>query len=111
MQFADRQLNKLRAISPRLDVHQPTNAPFDDLPEDLRNSAEILYGWGKQLNRAHCYPNLKWIQTHSAGVNYLLDEPVWQSQVLITNLSGVHAVPMAEYALAMILSFRWDIKR
>jgi len=110
MRFTDEQLNKLRAVSPRLEIHQLTNVSFDDLPEDLRNRAEILYGWGKQLQTAHCYPNLKWIQTHSAGVNYLLDEPVWHSQVIITNVSGIHAVPMAEHALAMILAFRWRLR-
>jgi phosphoglycerate dehydrogenase-like enzyme len=110
MRFTDEQLNKLRAVSPRLEVHQLTNVSFDDLPEDLRNRAEILYGWGKQLHNAHCYPKLKWIQTHSAGVNYLLDEPVWHSQVIITNVSGIHAVPMAEHALAMILAFRWRLQ-
>ena len=109
MQFTDRQLDKLRAVSPRLDVHQHTSVPFDDLPEEFRNRAEILYGWGKQLHKAHCYPKLKWIQTHSAGVNNLLDEPVWHSQVIITNLSGGHAVPIAEHALAMILAFRWRL--
>ena len=110
VQFTDQQLDKLRAVSPRLEVHQLTNGQYDDLPAELRNRAEILYGWGSHLANAHRYPRLKWIQTHSAGVNYLLEDPVWQSSVLISSLNGVHAVPMAEHALAMILAFRWRLR-
>jgi phosphoglycerate dehydrogenase-like enzyme len=109
LRFTDDQLDKLRAVSPRLDVQQVTGASFDDLPEDLRDRVEILYGWGRSLDEAHRYPNLKWIQAHSAGINNILDKPIWQSEVIITTLSGVHPVPMAEHALAMILAFRWKL--
>ena len=48
---------------------------------------------------------------HSAGVDSLLDKPVWHSQVIVTNLSGVHAGPMSEHALAMMLAFRWRLAK
>ena len=82
MEFTAAQLDKLRAVSPRLEVHQLPQATFDEVPEPLRQKAEILYGWGKQLDQAHRYPRLKWIQTHSAGVNYLFDLPIWHSPVI-----------------------------
>jgi len=107
--FSDEQLDKLRAISSRLDVYQISGAAFDDIPEELRNSVEILYGWGRSIDEAHRFPNLKWIQTHSAGINSLLDKPIWNSQVILTTLSGVHPIPMAEQALAMMLAFRWKL--
>lgn len=110
MEFTEAQLDKLRAVSSRLEVHQLPQAAFDEIPESLRYKAEILYGWGKQLDQAHRYPSLKWIQTHSAGVNDLLDQPVWHSPVIITSLNGVHAVSMAEHALAMMLAFRWRLR-
>ena len=107
--FTDLQLDRLRAVSPRLEVLQITNPQMEDIPAELRSRVEILYGWAGPVREAHHFPNLRWIQTHSAGVDFLLDKPVWQSQVLITNLSGVHAVPMAEHVLAMMLAFRWNI--
>lgn len=107
--FSDEQLDKLRAVSPRLDVHQITGAAFDDIPEELRNSVEILYDWGKLLDDVHRFPNLKWIQAHGAGINYVTDKPIWNSQVILTNLSGIHPIPMAEQTLAMILAFRWKL--
>ena len=99
--FSEPQLDKLRAVSPRLEVQQHTNVPFADLPETLRERVEIIYGWSGAIREAHRFPRLKWVQTHSAGVDFLMDDPIWQSQVKITSLNGVHAVPMAEYGLAV----------
>jgi phosphoglycerate dehydrogenase-like enzyme len=109
MSFTDAQLDKLRAVSPRIDVVQVTSASFNELPEALQNRVNILYGWGRQLAEAHRFPRLKWIQTHSAGVDSLRDRPVWSSPVIITSLNGVHAVPITEHALAMMLAFRWQL--
>lgn len=107
--FTDEQLDKLRAVSPQIEVEQATNVSFGELPEALRNRVTILYGWGRHLAKAHRFPRLEWIQTHSAGVNSLHGTPVWSSPVIITSLNGVHAVPMAEHALAMLLAFRWRL--
>jgi phosphoglycerate dehydrogenase-like enzyme len=108
--FTEDQLDKLRAVSPRLEVRQWTDALFDELPEELRQQVEILYGSSEAIQKAQRFANLKWIQVHSAGVDYLLDKPVWQSNVIITSLSGIHPVPMAEHALAMMLAFRWNLR-
>lgn len=108
--FTEAQLNKLRAVSDQLTVEQRSDASLGDLPAELRRRVEILYGWGPYLEGAEHLPRLKWIQTHSAGVNTLLDHPLWASDVTITSLNGVHAVPMAEHALAMMLAFRWNLR-
>ena len=108
--FTEDQLDKLRAVSPRLEVQQWTDALFDELPEELRQRVEILYGSSEAIQETQCFANLKWIQAHSAGVDYLLDKPIWQSKVIITSLSGIHPVPIAEHALAMILAFRWNLR-
>jgi phosphoglycerate dehydrogenase-like enzyme len=109
MGFTDAQLNKLRAISPRLLVEQQTDAKLADLSNELRQRVEILYGWDETFQAAHRFPNVKWLQAHTAGIDFLRDRPVWQSGVRITTLSGVHPVPMAEHALTMILAFRWNL--
>lgn len=109
VEFTEAQLNKLRAVSPAIEVQQITDAAVDDVPESLRERVEILYGVGEPLFEAHRYPQLKWIQAHSAGINMLLDKPIWQSPVLLTTANGVHPTPMAEYALALMLAFRWNV--
>jgi len=107
--FTEAQLEKLRAVSPRLEVVQQTGAMAGDLPADLRERVEVLYGWGNSLADAHRLPRLRWIQAHSAGIDFLRDRPVWDSDVTITTVSGIHATPMAEHALAMMLYFRWRL--
>jgi phosphoglycerate dehydrogenase-like enzyme len=109
LRFTEAQLDKLRAVSHRLMVEQRTDATLAELPEELRQRVEILYGVNETFQQAHHFPRVKWLQAHSAGVDHLLDKPIWQSNALITTLNGVHATPMAEHALAMMLAFRWNL--
>ncbi|NOZ50804.1 MAG: D-2-hydroxyacid dehydrogenase [Chloroflexi bacterium] len=107
--FSEAQLQRLRSISPRLEVHQVPHASVDDLPPELVADVEILYGWGKSVVQAHRFPRLRWLQSHSAGIDFLQETPVWRRDVLISSLNGVHAAPMAEYVLTMMLAFRWRL--
>lgn len=52
--------------------------------------------------------NLQWVHVTSAGVNTLPQE-LLQSNILITNSSGVHPVPIAEHIFAFILMFARQI--
>jgi phosphoglycerate dehydrogenase-like enzyme len=53
---------------------------------------------------------LRWIQMHSAGVDHLnltiIPAPVW-----VTTTSGIHAVPVAEHALGMLLALSKELLR
>lgn len=104
VRFTEAQLNKVRAVSPRLEVEQWTEARVDELPEALRQQVEILYGSGAAAEEGHRFPRLKWIQTHTAGVDFLLDKPIWRSGVKLTSLSGVHPVPITERVLTLMLA-------
>lgn len=110
LEYSQAQLDKLQAVSPHVEVRQIPEAMPDDLPESLRNRVEVLYGWGDPVAAGHRYPNLKWVQTHSAGVNFLHSTPLWDSDVLITSVNGIHATPISEYVLAAMLAFRWKIR-
>jgi phosphoglycerate dehydrogenase-like enzyme len=48
---------------------------------------------------------LRWVQAGTAGVNHLLEMGLAQRNVLLTNASGAHGVPMAELILSMMLAF------
>jgi phosphoglycerate dehydrogenase-like enzyme len=48
---------------------------------------------------------LRWIHSGSAGVRSLLHPELVESDVVLTNSAGVHAPPMAEAAIGMILHF------
>jgi phosphoglycerate dehydrogenase-like enzyme len=107
--FNETHLTRLRDVSAKLEVHQFTGAGVDDIPETIREKTEILYGWSHTITQAQAFPALKWVQSHSAGIDYIHDTPTWHSAVKITSLNGIHATPIAEHALAMMLSFRWRL--
>lgn len=43
------------------------------------------------------WPKLRWVQLLSAGSNHLRGHPVWAKPIAVTNASGTHAVPIAQY--------------
>ncbi len=57
-------------------------------------------------------PRLRWIQQRSAGANWLLEYPeVAEKNLIITNASGVHAIPISEHILAFMFCLARDIQR
>ncbi len=101
--FPSQLVDKLRAVSPNLHIEQRT-LPNGRWPEDWTTEADIYYAYGAAppLSKA---PKLEWIQAHFAGIDSLIDTDVWNSDILITTASGVHAVNMAQYAMTQILAW------
>jgi D-2-hydroxyacid dehydrogenase (NADP+) len=48
-------------------------------------------------------PQLRWIQLTSAGADRLLNSEVLKSGITITTASGIHAAPVGEYAVGMMV--------
>ena len=101
--FPENLLTKLQAISDDIKVEQYVG-PNGRYPEDHPTTAEILYTYGN-LPNPEVAPNLRWVQLHSAGINHILDKPFWESDILFTTVSGIHAPNMAQYALTQILAW------
>lgn len=75
----------------------------DELTGAVRG-ADILYSWSVPHTVPEESPHLKWIQLPSAGADHLMGTPVWDSDVVICSSAGIHAVPMAEHGMAMLLA-------
>ena len=79
-----------------------------EVPGGTRDGEVLLRWWG--LNRAGFQrvvretPGLRWIHTISAGVNHVLFPWLVESDILLTNASGVYDVSVAEIVLAYMLS-------
>ncbi len=104
MPFTDAQLDKLRAVSPRFRVERQPGAwekPVNDL---LNPDVDILYTSNARFSLSQV-PHLRWVQLHSAGIEHIIDSELWRSDIPITNVSGIHAVPIAQYVWAQILAF------
>ena len=60
----------------------------------------------KVLNAA---PALRWQHTPSAGVNHLLTATALSRDIILTNGAGVHAIPIAEFVIALMLDWAKDL--
>ena len=68
----------------------------------------MSYGFPRELLfEATSAPDapLRWVHSGSAGVASLLYDEMRSSDIIITNSAGMHAPPMAETALGMLLYF------
>ncbi len=80
------------------------HAQFDADPD---GAVAYFRWWGEQDVFQHVLevvPSLRWIHTPSAGVEHLLVRAVLERDLILTNSAGVHAIPIAEFVLAYILS-------
>jgi phosphoglycerate dehydrogenase-like enzyme len=98
-------LERIKAAAPgsRLEVLKSV----DEWPgrrDDLAPRVQVVFGlrparWFQDM------PHLKWAQQTGAGANWLLDMPeVAASDLILTNASGVHAIPIAEHILALMFA-------
>ncbi|MFC7320257.1 D-2-hydroxyacid dehydrogenase [Halobacillus campisalis] len=80
--------------------------------EQHLNKAEIFITYGEDLNDALIdkAKHLKWIMVLSAGMDRMPFEAIGERDILVTNVRGIHAQPMAEYALSMILQVARNAK-
>lgn len=96
-------LDELRRASPRLCIEQNLCDSEQDVARALSPGSEILYTrhFPSRLKKGS---RLKWIQFQSAGIDYYLNHPVYQSSVIITTTSGAHAGPAAEFVLGLMIA-------
>ncbi len=103
LRLSDEQLQRLRDVSPVLEVSQVTcRTPEEMLP--YLEEPEVLYTYHADFLPEQA-PNMRWVQLSSAGVNHLLGKPIMQSDIIVTTSSGIHAVPIAEYVFGSMLAF------
>jgi len=71
----------------------------------LVRDAEVYFGFGLARPLFLAARALRWVHSGAAGVGGALFPEVLESEVLLTNSAGVHAVPIAEHVVAGVLHF------
>ncbi|MDY0395817.1 D-2-hydroxyacid dehydrogenase [Virgibacillus halophilus] len=68
-------------------------------------TADVLVTYGGDLNRELIQEakQLKWIMLFSAGMDDMPLKEIEEADIILTNVRGIHKVPMAEYAISMLL--------
>lgn len=101
--FSDEALQRIAAVSPNIRVE--SLLPIDGKwPADRPIKAEVLYTTDSVPEKEKA-PNLRWVHSHWAGVERMTQGPLWDSDIIITNTSGIHAPNMGQYSLAQILAW------
>jgi phosphoglycerate dehydrogenase-like enzyme len=109
-QFPPEQLEQIRQAVPGVVLHYYPSTAWEDIPAAVCAQVEVLYTGGN-LPAPDQLPSLKWVQSHSAGVDHYLKDPLFAqaehatpANVLLTTASGVHAINMSEFILMMMLA-------
>ncbi|GGM29702.1 glycerate dehydrogenase [Paraliobacillus quinghaiensis] len=70
------------------------------------SEADILLTFGSDLTVAHIKraKKLKWIMLLSAGMDEMPLQAIKENGIKLTNVRAIHQIPMAEYAISMLLN-------
>jgi D-2-hydroxyacid dehydrogenase (NADP+) len=105
---------KIKSVSPQIIVKNVSDLSRRDYQGDLQvrkeldtilADAEISFGMRTPVNLLARAPKLKWIQVTSAGVDRYLTEEFNRSKIILTNASGIHATPIGEFVVSLMLMF------
>src|SRR5262250_995211 len=100
------------------ELRQMARIVVGDSTEDFAKAAaeaEIIFNWSASLPLLRevflISPRLRWIHSRSAGLEQSLFPELIESDVILTNGSGVFSPSLGEFALGAILYFAKDFRR
>jgi D-2-hydroxyacid dehydrogenase (NADP+) len=111
---APENIRQIETVSPDIKVRDVSELVAAELRGDttakeeldaLLAGADIIFGLVLPKDLPARAPKLKWVQMMSAGVDRLVRSEIWQSAVLITGVSGIHAAPISEFVILEMLMF------
>lgn len=97
-------IREIRSVSEGIEViHHPANS-LEEVPESAWQAANVLYTMNVFPLEGQA-PQLRWIQTLTAGVERVVGTPLYETQnFLLTHMSGANASQVAEHVLTMMLA-------
>jgi phosphoglycerate dehydrogenase-like enzyme len=103
----DRTAELLDAFRARPELPADAFLTADTPEESLRLVADAdgLVGWRIPEEWFDAAADLRWIQSLTAGVDFLPIDRIEAGGIVLTSAAGVHAEPIAEQVLAYVLNF------
>ncbi|BCA85445.1 2-hydroxyacid dehydrogenase [Enterococcus saigonensis] len=96
--FKSEFIDKIKKIAPQYDFITEVATPID------WQQVEITIGWQKKWDKLLSPDsNLKWVQSISAGVDYLPLSDFKKQDILLTNAKGIHKKAITAHVLTTIL--------
>ena len=106
---------RLRAEAPAgweiVIVRAPTSSDGDGPPRASSEAlaaiagAEAYFGFGITPDLVAAGTRLRWVHSAAAGVGNVLKSGIADTDILLTNAAGIHAIPMAEFVVGGVLHF------
>lgn len=98
----DWAVDELRTRFPDFEVVKLTSKEhiFEELPD-----TDVLLAWSVREDQIRAARKLKWIHTGMAGLNWILIPAVIESDIIVSSSKGIHAIPIAEHTMALLLAF------
>jgi phosphoglycerate dehydrogenase-like enzyme len=106
----DQTLIKIKQAAPGADLMViKDKADWESKIQEMAPKAEVVFG-RLSPKRFLELPCLRWVQQDFAGTDWLSNYPdIIEKDFILTNASGVHAIPIAEHILAMMLALARDL--
>jgi D-2-hydroxyacid dehydrogenase (NADP+) len=107
-------MRAIRAASPDIKVTDASPLITAELHGDnshrkeidaLLADTDVLFGFVAPADILKRAPHLKWFQVTSAGVDRHHGTEIWKSDVILTGVSGIHATPIGEFVMGLMLMF------
>ncbi|HEU5416010.1 MAG TPA: D-2-hydroxyacid dehydrogenase [Candidatus Angelobacter sp.] len=76
---------------------------YDRVPEEIVDT-DVFIGWSLRPEQFKIASRLKWIHSPAAAVHQLMYPELINSNVILTNSTGVHGPVVAEHAIAVLLA-------
>ncbi len=104
--FEEAWIERAPNLAPESSIIWRPSPASGPVPDDLWRQVEILYtSFAAPLPDPGRVPQLRWVQLYSAGVDSVAEHPLFASGVAFTTTSGIHAICIGEYVLAMLLAW------
>jgi phosphoglycerate dehydrogenase-like enzyme len=107
-------MQAIRAASPDVKVTDASPLITAELRGDnshrkeidaLLADTDVLFGFIAPPDILKRAPHLKWFQVTSAGVDRHQGTEIWNSDIILTGVSGIHATPIGEFVMGLMLMF------
>ncbi|WP_054956586.1 D-2-hydroxyacid dehydrogenase [Paenibacillus dakarensis] len=103
-QLTREQKQKIRDAAPDYEF---INGKYNELPSGTVAKADILLGWSGAVREEALGEDSQvgWIQVWSAGVDRMPLDELEHREIVLTNASGVHSIPITEHIFSMLLAY------
>ncbi|NLJ87346.1 MAG: D-2-hydroxyacid dehydrogenase [Epulopiscium sp.] len=105
LSFGEEHLKRLKNNFKSVNIYMYNN--IEEAKEKLYDAdVFVTYGFDMTNKLIEKMERLKWIQCFSTGIDVLPLDKIKEKGILLTNVRGIHGIPIAEYVMAVILNYR-----